>query len=181
MPEVLMGTERSEIACPKDSPTGVAPPGPANAHHFAQSTRRSSSSASCAISGSGKRGCACIAAPTRRAKRSSTVAQRPPSPTTTPNRSWRSPPPERSGSAKCAFRTPCSAAPSPPAGGLRASPATRKSPCLTSGPHSCHSAPMETHAFGFTLRANAPELQKRFPISWQVPRPTLFNCVKDAN
>ena len=31
--------------------------------------------------------------------------------------------------------------------------------------HFCHSAPMETHAFGFRLRANAPEGQKRFPIS----------------
>ena len=29
----------------------------------------------------------------------------------------------------------------------------------------CHSAPMETHAYGFRLRANAPEGQKRFPIS----------------
>jgi hypothetical protein len=31
--------------------------------------------------------------------------------------------------------------------------------------HVCHRGPMETHAFGFTLRANAPESQKRFPIS----------------
>ncbi len=31
--------------------------------------------------------------------------------------------------------------------------------------HFCHAAPMETHAFGFRLRANAPEGQKRFPIS----------------
>ena len=29
----------------------------------------------------------------------------------------------------------------------------------------CHSAPMETHAFGFRLRANAPEGQKA--ISYQ--------------
>jgi hypothetical protein len=29
----------------------------------------------------------------------------------------------------------------------------------------CHSAPMDTHAFGFRLRANFPEGQKRFPIS----------------
>jgi hypothetical protein len=29
----------------------------------------------------------------------------------------------------------------------------------------CHCAPMETHAFGFRLRANAPEGQKRFRIS----------------
>ena len=26
----------------------------------------------------------------------------------------------------------------------------------------CHSAPMETHAFGFRLPANAPEGEKRF-------------------
>jgi hypothetical protein len=33
--------------------------------------------------------------------------------------------------------------------------------------HFCHSAPMETQAFGFTVRANAPDGQKRFPIiSW---------------
>ena len=31
--------------------------------------------------------------------------------------------------------------------------------------HFCHSAPIETHAFGFRLRANDPEGQKRFPIS----------------
>ena len=49
--------------------------------------------------------------------------------------------------------------------GLRARPATRKSPCLTSGPTFFHSAPMETYAFGFRLLANAPEGQKRFPIS----------------
>ena len=51
---------------------------------------RMSSSASCAISGSGKRGCACIPAPTRRAKRPSIRGSTTPSPTTTPNRSWRS-------------------------------------------------------------------------------------------
>jgi hypothetical protein len=48
----------------------------------------------------------------------------------------------------------------------------RTSRTLFSGPHPqpvfdfrayfCHSAPMETHAFGFRLRANAPEGQKRF-------------------
>jgi hypothetical protein len=37
--------------------------------------------------------------------------------------------------------------------------------------HSCHSAPMETHAFGFRLPANAPEGQKRFPI--------VIRCSKD--
>ena len=31
--------------------------------------------------------------------------------------------------------------------------------------HFCYSAPMEARAFGFRLRANAPEGQKRFPIS----------------
>ena len=31
--------------------------------------------------------------------------------------------------------------------------------------HFCHSAPMETHAFAFRLLANAPQGQKRFPIS----------------
>ena len=30
---------------------------------------------------------------------------------------------------------------------------------------------METHAFGFRLRANAPEGQKRFPISFPISRP----------
>ena len=35
--------------------------------------------------------------------------------------------------------------------------------------HFCHSAPMETHTFGFRLRANAPEAQKGFPISRPVP------------
>ena len=76
--EVLTGTERSEIACPKDSPAGVAPPGPANAHRFAhRPTRRMSSSASCAILGSGKRGCACIPAPTRGRNDPRSVARRP--------------------------------------------------------------------------------------------------------
>jgi hypothetical protein len=32
---------------------------------------------------------------------------------------------------------------------------------------------METHAFGFRLRANAPEGQKRFPISYQSAKPDL--------
>ena len=60
---------------------------------------------------------------------------------------------KRPAAPECASRTPCSAAPSPPAAvfDFRA--------------HFCHSAPMETHAFGFRLRANAPEGQKRFPIS----------------
>ena len=32
--------------------------------------------------------------------------------------------------------------------------------------HFSHSAPMETHALGFRLPANAPEGQKRFPTSF---------------
>ena len=48
---------------------------------------------------------------------------------------------------------------------VASAPATGKSPCFTSRAHFCHSALMETHAFGFRLRANAPEGQKRFPIS----------------
>ena len=40
-----------------------------------------------------------------------------------------------------------------------------KKPVFDTRSHFCHSAPMETHAFGFRLRANAPEGQKRFPIS----------------
>jgi hypothetical protein len=31
--------------------------------------------------------------------------------------------------------------------------------------HFCHSAPVGTHAFGYTLPAQHPEGQKRFPIS----------------
>ena len=67
-------------------------------------------------------GGACTPAPTRRAKRPSIRGSTTPSPTTTPNRSWRSPPPETSGSAQVRLSTPCSAAPSPPG------------PCLTSRP-----------------------------------------------
>ena len=40
-----------------------------------------------------------------------------------------------------------------------------KKPVLDFRAQFYHSAPMETHAFGFSLRANAPEGQKRFPIS----------------
>jgi hypothetical protein len=41
---------------------------------------------------------------------------------------------KRPAAPECASRTPCSAAPSPPAGGLPARPSTGKSPRLTSGP-----------------------------------------------
>ena len=50
---------------------------------------------------------------------------------------------------------------SPPA----STPRNPKKPVFDFRAHFCHSAPMETHAFGFRLRANAPEGQKRFPIS----------------
>ena len=43
-------------------------------------------------------------------------------------------------------------------------PRNPKKPVFDFRAHFCHSAPMETHAFGFRLRANAPEDQKRFPI-----------------
>ena len=43
--------------------------------------------------------------------------------------------------------------------------ALRRQPVFDFRPHFCHSAPMEALAFGFGLRANAPEGQKRFPIS----------------
>jgi hypothetical protein len=45
--------------------------------------------------------------------------------------------------------------------------------------HFCHSAPMETHAFGFTLRANAPEGQKRFPLSGLTRLAGTAACYKD--
>ena len=122
-------------------------------------------SASCAISGSGKRGCACIPAPTRRAKRPSIRGSTTPSPTTTPNRSWRSPPPETSGSARVRLSHPLFSGPQPSGGAGCDALRNPKKPVFDFRAHFCHSAPMETHAFGFRLRANAPEGQKRFPIS----------------
>jgi HPt (histidine-containing phosphotransfer) domain-containing protein len=44
--------------------------------------------------------------------------------------------------------------------------------------HFCHSAPKETHAFGFRLPANAPEGQKRFPIS--SPKAISYQSVSTA-
>jgi hypothetical protein len=41
-------------------------------------------------------------------------------------------------------------------------PALRRQPEFDFRAHFYHSAPMETHAFGFRLRANAPEGLKRF-------------------
>jgi Putative transposase len=68
-------------------------------------------------------GCACIPAPTRRAKRPSIRGSTTPSPTTTPNRSWRSPPPETPGSARVRLSHPLFSGPQPSGGS-----------CLTSGP-----------------------------------------------
>ena len=70
-----------------------------------------------------ERGCACIPAPTRRAKRPSIRGSTTPSPTTTPNRSWRSPPAETSGSARVRFSPALFSGPQSSGGG-----------CLTSGP-----------------------------------------------
>ena len=68
---------------------------------------------------------------------------------------------------ECASRTACSAAPSPPttAFSFAGAPRNPKQPVFDFRAHFGHSAPMETQAFGFRLRANAPEGQKRFPIS----------------
>jgi hypothetical protein len=60
---------------------------------------------------------------------------------------------KRLAAPKCASRTPCSAAPS------------HRAPVFDFRAHFCHSAPMETHAFGFRLRAKAPEGPKA--ISYQ--------------
>ena len=113
-----------------------------------------SSSASCAISGSGKRGGA-RALRHRPAGRNDprSVARRP-----LPRLRHRTGRGvlrqlKRPAAPECASRTPCSAA-----------PALRRR-LFDFRAHFCHSAPMETHAFGFRLRANAPEGQKRFPIS----------------
>ena len=55
-------------------------------------------------------------------------------------------------------------------------PRNPKRPVFDFRAHSCHSAPMETHAFGFRLRANAPEGQKRFPISGPGGREPEGDC-----
>jgi hypothetical protein len=51
-------------------------------------------------------------------------------------------------------------------------PGTKK-PLFDLGADFCQSASMETHAFGFRLRTNAPEGQKRFPISISGPSRTF--------
>ena len=73
------------------------------------------------------------------------VARRPPSPTTTPNRSWRSPATlKRPAAPECAPRTP-----------LFSGPPALRQPAFDFRAPFCHSAPMEAHAFGFRLRANS--------------------------
>jgi hypothetical protein len=79
-----------------------------------------------------------------------------PFPTTTPNRSWRSPPPETSGSAQVRLSHPLFSGPQPSGDSL-----------LDFRAHFFHSAPRETYASGFRLPANAPQGQKRFPISFK--------------
>ena len=162
MPEVLTGTERSEIACPKDSPAGVAPPGPANAQRFAHrpgGCLQAHPAPFRALATGGAR-----AFRHRPAGRNDprSVARR-----LLPRLRHRTGHGvlrhlKRPAAPKCASRTPCSAAPSPPAAAFFR-PAQK--PVFDFRAHFCHSAPMETHAFGFRLRANAPEDQKRFPIS----------------
>ena len=103
------------------------------------STRRMSSSASCAISGSG---------PTGNDPRS--VARR-----TLPRRTGHGVLRhlKRPAAPKCDSRTPCSAATNSPA------------PVFDFRAHFCHCIYIETHAFGFRPPADAQEGQKRFPIN----------------
>ena len=48
---------------------------------------------------------------------------------------------------------------------MKVRPRNPRKPVFDFRAHFCHSAPMETHAFGFRLPAQRPEGQKRFPIS----------------
>ena len=78
-----------------------------------------------------------------------------------------SPAPETPGSARVRLSHPLFSGPHPPAAafsGCGRAPKPEK-PVFDFRAHFCHSAPMETHAFGFRLPANAPDGQKRFPIS----------------
>jgi hypothetical protein len=116
-----------------------------------------SSSASCAFSGSGKRGWACNPAPTRRAKRPSIHGSTAPSRLRhrTGHGVLRHLKP--SGSARVRLSHPLFSDPSPPATAFSGCGArTRKSPSLTSGSTFVTLRPMETHAFGFRPPANAP-------------------------
>ena len=55
--------------------------------------------------------------------------------------------------------------PQPSGGRVAGAPRNPKKPVFDFRAHFYHSAPIETHASSFKLRANAPEGQKRFPIS----------------
>jgi hypothetical protein len=128
-----------------------------NAHRFAHRRGGFSSSASCAFSGSGKRGWACNPAPTRRAKRPSIHGSTAPSRLRhrTGHGVLRHLKP--SGSARVRLSHPLFSDPSPPATAFSGCGArTRKSPSLTSGSTFVTLRPMETHAFGFRPPANAP-------------------------
>ena len=65
-------------------------------------------------------------------------------PTTTPNWSWRPPPPETPAAPKCASHP------------LFSGPQLSGGSEFDFRAHFCHSAPMETHAFGLRLRAKRP-------------------------
>jgi hypothetical protein len=108
-----------------------------------------------------------IAQPIRTPKRPTLRGSTTPSPTTTPNRSWRSPLPETSGSARVRLSHPLFSGLQPSGGSFFA---------FDFRAHSCHSAPIETHAFGFRLWANAPEGQKRFRISGPGGREPEGDC-----
>jgi hypothetical protein len=119
-------------------------------------TLRLSSSASCAISGSGKRGVRAFRHRPAGRNDPRSVTRRPLPRLRKPNRSWRSPPPETSGSAQVRLSHPLFSGPQPSGGSFFVFDLP--------APY-CQSAPTETHAFGFRLGTNAPEGQKRFPIS----------------
>jgi len=135
---------------------------------FRSSTRRMSSSAYCAISGSGKRGARAFRHRPAGRNDPRSVARRPLPRLRHRTGHWRSPPPETSGSARVRLSHPLFSGPQPSRRQLfrvAGTPRNPKKPVFDFRAHFCHSAPIETHAFGFRLPANAPEDQKRFPIS----------------
>jgi hypothetical protein len=54
--------------------------------------------------------------------------------------------------------------------GFAAESSLGRAPAFDFRAHFCHSAPMETHGFGFRPRANTPEGQKQFPMSDTTPQ-----------
>ena len=74
---------------------------------------------------------------------------------------------KRPAAPECASRNPVQRPPALRRQLFRVAGAPRnpKKPVFDFRAHFCHSAPMETYAFGFRLRGNAPEGQKRFPIA----------------